>query len=513
MAEILRKRTTIVVCVMLAVLTLAVFGQTLGHDFIRLDDDVYITLNKEILQYGLSRATIEWAFRTTYNANWHPLTWISYLVDVELFEFNPWGYHLTNVLLHLANVLLVFLVLSRMTGAVWKSAFVSALFAIHPLHIESVAWVAERKDVLSTFFWLLAMWAYVRYVERTTMWRQALLWGTFILGLLAKPMLVTFPFVLLLLDYWPMRRLRPDAEKKQDRITAADLFWEKLPLFGFVVASCFVTFQAQKASGAVGAMNSFPLVMRMGNALVSYIAYLVKTVVPTRLSVYYPHMGPLIPKWQIIGSAILLVAITILVIRAGKKRPYLPVGWFWYVGTMIPVIGLVQVGAQAMADRYTYVPLIGIFIIAAWGIPDLFSRFVRPLSHSAFLPIGAVAVILVLATLAGIHTHRWRDSESLFTYGISVTKYNSVLHQDLGNALRDQGRNEEAIEQYRAALRINPSIASAHHNLAVALYWEGDYEEAWKESYLAASYGMQPDPRFIEALDEEMPDPGPECIK
>lgn len=513
MADFLSKRTGIIVCALLAVLTLAVFGQTLRHDFIRLDDDVYITLNKDILQYGLSRATVEWAFRTTYNANWHPLTWLSYLVDVELYEFEPWGFHLTNLLLHLANVLLVFLVLSRMTGALWKSAFVAALFAVHPLHIESVAWVAERKDVLSTFFWLLAMWAYVRYVERITFWRQAALWAAFALGLLSKPMLVTFPFTLLLLDYWPLRRMISRSEKRQDRVTVADLLWEKLPLFGLAAASCFITFQAQQASGAVGAVHSFTPAMRLGNALVSYMTYLVKTVAPTGLSVYYPHMGPLIPKWQIIGSAVLLISITTSVVIAGRKRPYLPVGWLWYVGTLVPVIGLVQVGAQAMADRYTYVPLIGIFIIAAWGIPNLVELLSRRIASSRLVPALAVAVILILGAISAIHTHRWRDSISLFSYGISVTRYNAVLHQDLGNAYRDEGMNEEAISQYRAALSINPSIGSAHNNLAVALYWVGDYEEAWREAYLAASCGVPPDPGFLEALSEEMPDPGPECIE
>lgn len=488
----LGRHITIVICLLLVVLTLAVFAQTLWHDFIRLDDDVYITLNEQVLQYGLSRATIWWALTTKYNANWHPLTWISYLTDAELFEFEPWGYHLTNLLLHVANVLLLFLVLSRMTGSVWKSAFVAALFAIHPLHVESVAWVAERKDVLSTFLWLLTMWAYVRYTERASMTRQLALWAVFALGLMAKPMLVTLPLVLLLLDYWPLGRT--------SKTRFLDLVWEKLPIFGFSLASCIITFQAQSAGGAVGAVQLFTPLIRANNAVVAYVSYMLKTIVPIRLSVYYPHFGPFIPVWQVVGSALILTAITVLVVRAARTRRYLPVGWFWYLVTLVPVIGIVQVGSQAMADRYTYVPLIGLFIIAAWGIPDIVKR-------SQILRVPAVIVILLLAAVAARQASYWKDSVTLFEHGISVTQHNSVLHADLGLALRDLNRNDEAIAHYEEALRINPRFAEAHNNLAVALYFKGDYKGAWREAHLAAQYGVMPDQGFLQALSEQMPDP------
>ncbi len=513
MADILRKREPILICLLLGVLTLAVFRQVTRYDFVRFDDDVYITMMTHVLQYGISVPTITWAFLTTYNANWHPLTWISYLADVELFEFHAGGFHLTNLLLHVANVVLLFLVLRRMTKNMWRSAFVAALFAVHPLHVESVAWISERKDVLSTLFWILTMRAYVQYTERATFGRQLVVWVVFALGLMAKPMLVTLPLVLLLMDFWPLRRLRLLDDKHGRGSSLMDLVWEKMPLFGLSMASCLITYQAQQASGATEAMGVFPFPLRAANALVSYVRYIGKTLLPINLSVFYPHPGNSIPVWQIIGSAALLVIITALVVRAAKSRPYLFVGWFWYMITLIPVIGLVQVGRQAMADRYTYVPLIGLFIAAAYarvGVWEYGSVGEKATGRSrlraAALPIVACIVVGVLAFGAWRQTGYWKDSITLFGHGIAVTRDNHTLHANMALALDDQGRHEEAIKHNREAIRIDPDSPQAHNNLAVELYFIGEYAEAWKEVRLAEELGAEPNPEFIEALREKMPE-------
>jgi len=357
-----------IIAVLLVVLTLGVYLRALGNGFTIFDDDDYVTNNQMVLQ-GLTSDGINWAFHTFKNSNWHPLTWISHMLDVSLFDMEPLGHHLTSVLLHLANTLLLFWFLHRLTRCPWRSGFVAALFAIHPLHVESVAWIAERKDVLSTFFWMVTMLAYLRYVEKPTFERQLLVIIPYGLGLLAKPMLVTLPLMLLLLDYWPLRRASLFGEKpSKNAASLYDLFWEKLPLFGLSAASCFMTYHAQKAGHAVAELNLLPLGVRAANGVCSYVSYLGKTIWPARLAALYPHPDRTIPEWQTVVSALIMIAITVLVIRALRSRPYLAVGWLWFVGTLVPVIGLVQVGEQAMADRYTYIPLIGIFIMVAWGV-------------------------------------------------------------------------------------------------------------------------------------------------
>ena len=466
-------------------LTFLVFAETLRHDFLNYDDNKYVTENPHVLA-GLSLQGIIWAFRSTYAANWHPLTWISHMLDVELFGLKPWGHHLTSVLLHTVNAVFLFLLLYRMTGFMWRSWFVAALFAVHPVHLESVAWVAERKDVLSTFFWLLTMWAYTRYVE----WKQispkhALLHYAativfFALGLMSKPMLVTLPFVLLLLDYWPLRRwVRAETVfKVQAQII------EKIPFFLLSGASCVLTFVAQRHGGAVTTFQQFPLGVRLSNAAVSYVGYVWKAIFPLRLSIFYPHPGPSVPLWEVVICCIFLAIASGFVVLTMRRRPYLATGWFWYLGTLVPVIGIVQVGAQSMADRYTYVPLIGLFIIVAWGVPDLLEQKVGQVlvSGQASKMCGtwviAGLVVVSLAASASIQANYWRNNVSLFRHAIAVTKHNYLAHNNLGFALAEQGDAEGAIRHYLRALTIKPDFSLAHNNLGLALAQIGDYEKA-----------------------------------
>jgi hypothetical protein len=349
----------------LVAITLAVYLPVRQFGFVNFDDPDYVSANAHIA-HGLTRAAVLWAFTTGYAANWHPLTWLSHMIDVQVFGVNAGPQHLVNLLLHVLNTLLLFGLLHRMTGARGRSAFVAALFAVHPLHVESVAWIAERKDVLSTLFWMLTMWAYVAYVRRPSWARYLGVAIAFALGLMAKPMLVTLPAVLLLLDVWPLGRTGVTRLLRPRRA----LVLEKLPLFALAAVSSVMTFLVQRRGGAVSTVDQYPWASRVANALVEYVVYLGRMCWPARLSIFYPYSQSL-PGWSVAGSLVLLVALSVAVFRAGGRRPYLVVGWLWYVVTLVPVIGLIQIGTQARADRYTYVPLIGIFIMAAWGLPDL----------------------------------------------------------------------------------------------------------------------------------------------
>ncbi len=403
------KKRLLIISLFLIIASFMAFWQVTRCDFINYDDDKYLTDNSHV-QDGLTVEGITWAFTTGYAANWHPLTWISHMVDVQLFGLQPGWHHLTNLLFHLASTLLLFLVLHRMTKALWQSAFVAALFALHPLHVQSVAWVAERKDVLSTFFWMLTMGTYASYVAKPGLKRYLTLLLCFALGLMAKPMLVTLPFVLLLLDYWPLQRLeqkRPPQEGlSKDKSTTSPvripvqpvghwplirpLLIEKIPLFALAALSSIVTYLVQHHGGAVQSLETFPPGVRMANAFVSYITYMVKMLWPTNLAVFYPYPTSW-PLWQVLGSAALLITITVLVIRGAKKRPYAAVGWFWYVGTLVPVIGVVQVGRQALADRYTYIPLVGLFIIVAWAVPELLKKW--PYRKETLITLSALCLL------------------------------------------------------------------------------------------------------------------------
>ena len=479
------------VALLLVALVVLVYGQVYRFDFLNYDDTIYITKNDHT-QEGLNWENIKWAFTTVDASNWHPLTWLSHMLDVTLFGVTPGPHHVVNVLLHAANTVLLFYVLRSMTGALWPSAFVAALFAAHPLHIESVAWIAERKDVLSTLFWLLTMAGYTAYARRRSVARYLLIAVPFSLGLMAKPMLVTLPAVLLLLDYWPLGRLTETGTETKAILRAGGrLVAEKVPLFAVAAASSVVTILVQRAGKSMAALEVLPVGLRVGNALVSYVRYVFMTLWPRGLAVFYPHPGSDLPAWQMAGAALCLTVVTWLMFGFGLRRRYLIVGWLWYLGTLLPVIGLIQVGAQALADRYTYVPLTGLFIIVAWGVADVAAklRVPRPV-------VAAVAgvVIAALELCAIIQTSHWRDNTSLYTHALRVTEGNHLAHKNLGVELSAQGRYQDAVNQYVKAARIKSNDADLHYNLGNALGELGQWGDAVRmyEKALALDPGHVP---------------------
>jgi tetratricopeptide (TPR) repeat protein len=481
-----RRRLTLIIGLVLIVATLAVFWQVRNHEFLTFDDDDYVTDNPYV-KVGLNPRGVIWAFTTTYASNWHPLTWLSHMLDCELYGLNPGGHHVTSLVFHIASTLLLVLVFRRMTGALWKSGFVAALFALHPLHVESVAWVAERKDVLSAFFWMLTMWAYVRYSKAPSFSSYLLVLLWFALGLLSKPMLVTLPFVMLLLDYWPLGRfqwgqgsgdrnssLRPSVRFHTRRSLVPHLVLEKVPFFVLSTVSSFLTYFAQQRGGTVKSLEFFPLGTRVVNSLVSYVVYMWKMIWPRGLAVLYPYPEGF-PIWRVVGAGLLLVGVSVLVIRVGRGRPYLVVGWLWYLGTLVPVIGLVQVGMQAMADRYTYVPLIGLFIMVVWGFGDLIGGW---RDRRVAFPVSAGFVVLVLMVVTWAQVRYWKNSITLFSHTLRVTSNNFLIQNKLGNVLFRQSQIEGAMTHYAEALRINPSFVEARNNIGNALLRQGKIDEA-----------------------------------
>jgi protein O-mannosyl-transferase len=454
-------RLEIGIAVCLALVTLGVFWHAVANGFVNVDDHRYVFENPYV-QDGLTAASVCWAFTTFETSNWHPLTWLSLEADAQLSGTGPRGFHRTNVLLHAANAVLLFVALRCLTGRVWPAGLVAALFALHPLHVESVAWVSERKDVLSTFFWMLALIAYAWYVRRPGWRRYFAVVTALVLGLLAKPMLVSLPFVLLLLDYWPLRRSG-----------MRRLVWEKAPLFVVAAASCVVTYYAQ-SHGAIQSFSDFSLAARAANAVVAYATYLRKMVWPHDLAAFYPHPRDGLPPWQIAAAAVLLAAISGCVLALARRQPYLLVGWLWYLGTLVPVIGLVQVGVQGMADRYTYVPLIGCFLMVAWGLADL---AVWGRSQIALPALGGVALI-GCAVLSWLQVTYWRNSIRLWEHTLQVTTRNAFAHQNLGAAFVEEGKEAEAMRQFEACLQADPRNGSAHHSLGVLLANAGRGEEA-----------------------------------
>ena len=480
-------RPDFLILVAMAVLTLGIYAQVIGHQFITFDDDSYIKENP-MVNRGVTLAGLAWAFTTFYKANWHPLTWIAHMIDSQLFGLNAGGHLLVNALIHVANALLVFWFLLRATHARWPSALVAALFALHPLHVESVAWAAERKDTLSTLFGLLSLIAYVRYAEAPSISRYAWTAIMLALGLLAKPMLVTWPFVMLLLDYWPLRRLSQSTSRKNFLVSIAPLLREKLPLFALVTASAVVTSVAQSHGGAVRTFTDFPIALRLPNALVSYAKYLLLTFWPHDLAVCYPFAPTGIPTWQIIGAAFLLIGITAFCLFQRKIRPYLIIGWLWFLGTLVPVIGLVQVGWQTMADRYFYIPSIGFFIALVFGSADIAkTRHVAP-SLSAAIAGG---VLLVLATLTNAQIHLWSDSFTLFNHAVAVTPLNLPIEQSLGLAMGKSGRYDEAAAHFEKVLQIHPDFYDGLLNMGIMRFKQGRLLEAIE--YCQAAIRSQPD--------------------
>jgi len=508
--EFIIKHRDILICLFLVIVTLAVYWQVQNYDFVNFDDNLYVTENRHV-QEGLTFKGINWAFTEFSPTYWHPLTWLSHMLDCELYGLEPGMHHLTSLLFHIVNTLLLFLVFRKMTGSLWQSAFVAALFALHPINVDTVAWVAERKNVLSTFFWILTMFTYARYIEKPGLFRYMLTFSVFALGLMVKPMLVTLPFVLLLLDYWPFRRLHfgqsnSDNRRKTRKSTTSDytgssifrLVLEKTPFFLLVILYfCLISLSFQPDAAGVISTEPVSMKLRLANALVSCVSYMGKMIWPQDLAVLYPFPTTMLPIWQITGAGLLLVCVSVLVARAWKQKPYFAVGWLWFLGTLVPVIGIIQSGLwPAMADRWAYVPLIGIFIMIAWGVPDLLERWQH---RRALLAISAGCILSVLTMVTWTQLQYWQNSTTLFKHAISVTENNATAHINLGTALVEQNKIDEANAHYTEALKINPDYAEAHYNLGIILAEQdkideaiGHYTEALeiKPDYAEAHYNL-----------------------
>jgi protein O-mannosyl-transferase len=502
----------LLICCLLALATITVFLPVYHYDFVSVDDPDYVTENSMVAR-GLTWEGALWAFRSGHASNWHPLTWLSHMLDCQMQGLKPGGHHFTSMLIHTANALLLFLVLSRMTSAPWRSAFVAGLFALHPLHVESVAWVTERKDVLSSLFFMLTLWAYVRYAEisktqipkapgnpkpearspKAGIWYCAAL-GLFALGLMSKPMVVTLPFVLLLLDYWPLRRLERSSLDPRGwslRSRMWGLLLEKAPFLALSVLSSLVTILAQRRGGAMVSIEDIALDARCWNALVSYLRYADKLLWPQDLVVVYPYVHEW-PSWLIGLAAALLLGTTSLLLKLRRQAPYLSVGWFWYLGMLVPVIGLIQVGGQSMADRYTYLPFVGIFIMLAWSARDLLGtwRFCR-----VVLGAAAALTLACCALVTHFQIRHWKSSEALFRHAVEVMPANPIAQIGLGTALDEQGRLREAVNCFSAVLQVNRMDVNAHYNLANSLARIGELQDA-ADHYTVA---LQLSPGFAKA--------------
>jgi protein O-mannosyl-transferase len=484
------RYATLLICFFLIFATLGTYWQVQQFDFIDYDDTDYVSQNPQV-QRGITKDTLLWSFTTRHASNWHPLTWLSHMLDIQIYGLNPAGHHLTNLLFHIANSLLLFFVFKKMTGAIWPNAFIAALFALHPLHVESVAWISERKDLLSAFFFLLTLWSYISYVGRQTLARYVWVVFFFALGLMSKPMLVTVPFVLLLLDLWPFHRYGYQLTAQQAGLNPGQslfrLVGEKIPLFFLAALSSAITFYAQQHGGAVRSLEIIPFSSRIANALVSYISYIAKMIVPVHLAFLYPH-PVLIPGWKVGGAIFILALISLITFYTIKNRPYFFVGWFWFLGTLVPVVGLVQVGNQAMADRYTYIPLIGLFVVIAWGVSDFKSRWRY---QKIFLAAITCLVIVLFMGMTWRQIGFWKDSITLFEHALKVTSDNFIAHYNLANVLAKQNRMDEAVGHYNQTISINPDFADAHINLGNVYQMQGKTNEA-RDQYLQA-LRLQPD--------------------
>ena len=471
------QKRNFVLCLLLAAATLALYNPVNRHPFVNYDDDRYVTENAHVCA-GLTWNTIVWALASTEQANWHPLTWVSHALDYQLFHLNPAGHHFTSLLLHALNAVLLFLLLARGSGRAGPSLFVAALFAVHPINVESVAWIAERKNVLSTLFLLLAMGAYGWYALKPHWQRYLAVAALFALGLMSKPMVITLPCVLLLLDYWPLGRIAgstaPSFSLRGTPTPPSKLLLEKVPLLALSAASAVITLQAQQAGGAMRSTLQFSLAVRLENAIVAYAMYLWKTIWPLRLAPLYPHPGDSLAAWQVVVSLLVLIAVTVTTWRF-RAKGYLLVGWLWFLGTLVPVIGLVQVGDQAMADRYAYVPLIGIFVMIAFGAADWAEGYNwRTLPQT----IPAACILVALFVLTHRQLNYWSSSYDLWSHTLAVTDNNFIAQDNLGGALVLLGRTEEAYPHFQAAAEINPRDPMSHSNLGAYLQEHGKLRDA-----------------------------------
>ncbi len=465
----------VLLSLLLVVATLALYYPVHHHPFINYDDRDYVYENSRV-KSGLTPSTIAWAFTTHAAGNWHPLTWLSHALDCQLFGLDPAGHHDVNVLFHALNAVLLFWVLLRATGYAGRSFMVAALFALHPINVESVAWVAERKNVLSMMFFLLALGAYRWYASRTSARRYTVVAALYALGLMAKPQIIILPFVLLLWDYWPLERMFPRTKTSENSSTTIEptrgigwLVLEKLPLFVIAAASAAITLKAQHAARAW-----YPKEYRLGNAILAYGLYIKKAIWPSNLALLYPHPGTSLNWWMVVASALLLLAITEFVV-AGRRHRYLPVGWFWFLGTLVPMLGIVQVGAQAMADRYAYVSFLGLFIVVCWGAADWANARRLP---AAVLPAVSVAVLLALAIVARHQIGYWQNDEILWAHTLQITKRNSVAESQLGTALAIEGKIAQAMPHFYTAVAINPDDANSHMGIAIYDSQQRNYQEA-----------------------------------
>jgi len=474
-------RGEFLICSFLILSIAFVYFRVVFFDFVNVDDETYV-LHNPYIKNGFSLEAIVWSFTSIYASNWHPITWLSHMLDIQVFGLRPGMHHLVNVILHMVNALLLFIFLRFSTRSITKSGMVAALFALHPLHVESVAWISERKDVLSTMFWMLTMLVYAWYTKRPSVKRYVFVAFVFTLGLMSKPMLVTLPFVLLLLDYWPLRRFGQDDSFLGIKWKIVfPLFYEKLPLIILASTSAALTFIAQKSGGAMSTLENVSVGTRLANSLTSYASYLWKMVWPVHLSIFYPLSNQ--PDTILAVCALLLILIiTILIMFNSKKNPYLFMGWLWYIGTLVPVIGLVQVGSQSMADRYTYVPLVGLFIIAAWGLGDIYSRrwYVGRVLRIAF-PL----VLIFFTYLSWIQVGYWKNSFSLLCHAEAITGNNFFVNNNLGCAYLRKGDTEKAIHHYSQTIKAYPQYGLAHANLALALEMKGEYKKALEHYHMA----------------------------
>jgi protein O-mannosyl-transferase len=495
-----REMHVVILCLLLVAATLAFYNPVIHNQFIDFDDSSYILKNFQV-QSGLTWDTVKWSFTTFREGNWHPLTWLSHALDYQIFDLNPAGHHYTNLLLHAANAVLLFLLLRQATGVTWPSLIVGALFALHPVNVESVAWAAERKNVLSMLFFLLALHAYDRYARTGRRYLYLLLTICFALGLMAKPQIVTLPFVLLLWDYWPLQRIgaRSAADGSHAPSTPRSfryLVWEKFPLFILAAADSVVTMLAQRAGNAVRTVTEVSLSARLENVFVSYVRYIGKALWPSRLAAMYPRPANSLPAWQAVGAVVLLLLISALVLR-WRDRRYLPVGWFWFLGTLVPMIGIITVGEQTMADRYAYLPFIGLFVAIVWTLDAVASEYRIAVVWRAGV---ALLVVFFLGCLTNRQLDYWHDDETLWRHALSVTERNYMAHNNLAIALAKQGRSEEAVVQFQAATALHKYPPDQVLKLAFYELRVGHPQEAIEESGAVLRASADPvDPKLQSA--------------